>query len=275
MCDKASSAKRSSIFSCAITLSSMSRSESKRQHSRTVSRIACGRLSRASPASSSSSSSVLLPVATLRPRAQGLPAGPCSRRQPQPACRGARAIASRTTKISAPISRGRSGSAGVASGCNSSKVQSVDQRMRLGMRCRLSPTADVLSHTSGAAMCHNNDVHDWLHAIQRGNNRLPETHSERTRLAVEPERGQRRVPIGRHSPKSAETGEAHPPSGADLRHMRRRGSALPRRKPPLTPIAAEPKGSSSTKSTLTGRSRSPQSRSQLGKPLGRNECERQ
>ena len=33
-----------------------------------------------------------------------------------------------------------------------SKVQSVDQRMRLGMRCRLSPTADVPSHTSGAAM---------------------------------------------------------------------------------------------------------------------------
>ena len=32
-----------------------------------------------------------------------------------------------------------------------SKVQSVDQRMRLGMRCRLSPTADVPSHTSGAA----------------------------------------------------------------------------------------------------------------------------
>jgi hypothetical protein len=34
------------------------------------------------------------------------------------------------------------------------KVQSVDQRMRLGMRCRLSPTADVPSHTSGAAMGH-------------------------------------------------------------------------------------------------------------------------
>ena len=36
---------------------------------------------------------------------------------------------------------------------SASKVQSVDQRMRLGMRCRLSPTADVPSHTSGAAMC--------------------------------------------------------------------------------------------------------------------------
>jgi hypothetical protein len=35
-----------------------------------------------------------------------------------------------------------------------SKVQSVDQRMRLGMRCRLSLTADVPSHTSGAAMRH-------------------------------------------------------------------------------------------------------------------------
>ena len=34
-----------------------------------------------------------------------------------------------------------------------SNVQSVDQWMRLGMRCRLSPTADVPSHTSGAAMC--------------------------------------------------------------------------------------------------------------------------
>ena len=30
-----------------------------------------------------------------------------------------------------------------------SKVQSVDQRMRLECRCRLSPTADVPSHTSG------------------------------------------------------------------------------------------------------------------------------
>ena len=64
-----------------------------------------------------------------------------------------------------------------------------------------------------------------------------------------PERGQRRVPVGRHSPKSAKTGEAHPLSGADLRHLRCRGPALPRRKPPMTPIAAKPKRSSSTKST--------------------------
>jgi hypothetical protein len=34
-----------------------------------------------------------------------------------------------------------------------SKVQSVEQRMRLGRRCRLLPTAAVPSHTSGAAMC--------------------------------------------------------------------------------------------------------------------------
>ena len=34
-----------------------------------------------------------------------------------------------------------------------SKVQSADQRMRLRMRCRLSPTADVPSHTPRAAMC--------------------------------------------------------------------------------------------------------------------------
>ena len=32
---------------------------------------------------------------------------------------------------------------------SASKVQLVDHRMRLGMRCRLSPTADVPSHTSG------------------------------------------------------------------------------------------------------------------------------
>ena len=38
-----------------------------------------------------------------------------------------------------------------------SKIQSVDQRMR--MRCRLSPTADVPSHTSGAAVCRHNRTH--------------------------------------------------------------------------------------------------------------------
>src|ERR1700722_19960860 len=39
-------------------------------------------------------------------------------------------------------------------------------------------------------------------------------------------RSQRRVPISRHRPKSPETGEAHPSSGADLRHMRRRRPSL-------------------------------------------------
>jgi len=34
---------------------------------------------------------------------------------------------------------------------SASKVQSVDQRMRLGMRCRLSPTADVrVAHVRGS-----------------------------------------------------------------------------------------------------------------------------
>jgi hypothetical protein len=37
--------------------------------------------------------------------------------------------------------------------------------------------------------------------------------------------------------KSAETGEARPPSSADLRHMRRRGAALPRRQLQLTLLA--------------------------------------
>src|SRR5580698_1130954 len=38
-----------------------------------------------------------------------------------------------------------------------------------------------------------------------------------------PKWSQGRVPVGRHSPKPPETGEAHPSSGTDLRHMRRRG----------------------------------------------------
>ena len=43
-----------------------------------------------------------------------------------------------------------------------SKVQSVDLRMRLGMRCRLSPTPDVPSHTSGAPMCQPATLRAWL-----------------------------------------------------------------------------------------------------------------
>src|SRR6476660_8209821 len=55
------------------------------------------------------------------------------------------------------------------------KVQSVDQRMRIGMRCRLSPTADVPSHTSGAAMrCHHR-------AFARSLNYLIGTRDERRR----------------------------------------------------------------------------------------------
>jgi hypothetical protein len=42
------------------------------------------------------------------------------------------------------------------------------------------------------------------------------------------ERSQRRVPLSRHSPKSAKIGEAHSAPGTDLRHMRRRARNLPR-----------------------------------------------
>ena len=38
-----------------------------------------------------------------------------------------------------------------------------------------------------------------------------------------PKGSEGRVPVGRHRPKSEETGEAHPPSDAGLRHIRRRG----------------------------------------------------
>ena len=58
--------------------------------------------------------------------------------------------------------------------------------------------------------------------------RSSEAHPQARSIApARPERSERRVPTGRHCPKSAETGEAHPPPGADLRHMRRRGPALP------------------------------------------------
>jgi len=48
-----------------------------------------------------------------------------------------------------------------------SKLQSVDQRMRLGMRCRLSPIADVPSHTSGAGMCPSPNLFDHLVGASR------------------------------------------------------------------------------------------------------------
>src|SRR5271166_250307 len=54
--------------------------------------------------------------------------------------------------------------------------------------------------------------------------RSPEAHPQARSIASAwAEWSQRRVPVGRHRPKSAETGEADPPSGADLRRMRRSG----------------------------------------------------
>ena len=65
-----------------------------------------------------------------------------------------------------------------------SKVQSVDQRMRLGTRCRLSPTADVPSHTSGAAMCHKR--HSITSSALRtglfGQPRFPKTLNQQLRV---------------------------------------------------------------------------------------------
>ena len=58
--------------------------------------------------------------------------------------------------------------------------------------------------------------------------RSSEAHPQARPIApARAERSQRRVPIGRHRPKPAETGEAHPPSDAGLRHMRRRGPTRP------------------------------------------------
>jgi hypothetical protein len=53
--------------------------------------------------------------------------------------------------------------------------------------------------------------------------RSSEAHPQ-ARLIAPPSQG--RVPAGRHSPKSAETGEAHSAPGANLRPMRRRRQAL-------------------------------------------------
>jgi hypothetical protein len=53
--------------------------------------------------------------------------------------------------------------------------------------------------------------------------RSSEAHPQ-ARLIAPPSQG--RVPAGRHSPKSAETGEAHSAPGANLRRMRRRRQAL-------------------------------------------------
>ena len=77
--------------------------------------------------------------------------------------------------------------------------------------------------------------------------RSSEAHPQTRSIAPPwPERRQGRVPIGRHYPKSAETGETHPLPGAGLRPVRRRGAALLRWQPPLTNIVL---AYSSTKST--------------------------
>jgi len=52
-----------------------------------------------------------------------------------------------------------------------------------------------------------------------------------------PNGAKRRIPFGRHRPKSEETGEAHPAPGARIHHMRRRGSASPRLQLPRAHIA--------------------------------------
>src|SRR5271154_6550321 len=59
--------------------------------------------------------------------------------------------------------------------------------------------------------------------------RSSEAHPQARSIAPpSPERGQRRVPLSRHRPKSAKIGEAHSAAGAHLRHMRRRARNLPR-----------------------------------------------
>src|ERR1700722_7978304 len=85
--------------------------------------------------------------------------------------------------------------------------------------------------------------------------RSSEAHPQARSIAPPwPDRRQGRVPIGRHRPKSAETGETHPLPGADLRAVRRRGAPLLRWQPPLTHIVLALRQGSSTKSVGTGRS---------------------
>src|SRR3984885_11913310 len=83
--------------------------------------------------------------------------------------------------------------------------------------------------------------------------RSSEAHPQARSIAPPwPERSQGRVPIGRHRPKSAETGETHPLPGAILRPVRRRGAALLCWQPPLTHIVLALRQGSSTKSTMNG-----------------------
>src|ERR1700688_2213448 len=57
--------------------------------------------------------------------------------------------------------------------------------------------------------------------------RSSEAHPQARSIAPPwPERSQGRVPIGRHRPKSAETGETHPLPGAGLRPVRRKRRLL-------------------------------------------------
>src|ERR1700748_1640297 len=84
--------------------------------------------------------------------------------------------------------------------------------------------------------------------------RSSEAHPQTWSIAPPwPERSQGRVPVGRHRPKSAETGETHPLPGAGLRPVRRRGAALLCRQPPLTHIVLASRQGSSTKTDKTGR----------------------
>ena len=62
------------------------------------------------------------------------------------------ALAGQDTDVSMPSGRVHFVSHNGGNAARRMAASSVDQRMRLGMRCRLSPTADVPSHTSGAAM---------------------------------------------------------------------------------------------------------------------------
>jgi hypothetical protein len=63
--------------------------------------------------------------------------------------------------------------------------------------------------------------------------RSSEAHTQARSIAPpRPKWSQRRVPFGRQCPKPEETGEAHPPSDAGLRHIRQRaqiGRPDPRR----------------------------------------------
>jgi hypothetical protein len=83
--------------------------------------------------------------------------------------------------------------------------------------------------------------------------RSSEAHPQARSIAPPwPERRQRRVPIGRHRPKSSETGETCPLPQPGLRAVRRRGAALLRYEPPLTDTVLALRQGSSTKSTYIG-----------------------